>query len=185
MRSEEVRGAEARMKKAIEATQHEFNGVRTGRASPALVEGLQVEYYGTKTPLNQLATISAPEPRLLVVQPWDKELIKDIQKAIAASTLGLTPSTDGNVLRIAIPELTEERRNELVRVVRKIAEDGRVQIRNVRRDAIDQLRKSEKSGDVSEDDSRREQADVQTLTDQYIEQLDELLASKEEDLLTV
>ena len=173
------------MKKAIEATQHEFNGVRTGRASPALLEGLQVEYYGTKTPLNQLATISAPEPRMLIVQPWDKGLVKEIHKAIASSTLGLSPSTDGNLLRIAIPELTEERRRELAKVVRKIAEDGRVQIRNVRREAIEQFRKSERAGDLSEDDSRREQADVQKLTDDYIEQLDELLASKEEDLLTV
>jgi len=173
------------MKKAIEATQHEFNGVRTGHASPALLESLSVEYYGTKTPLNQLATISAPEPRLLVVQPWDKEMLKEVNKAIATSSLGLAASSDGTVLRIVLPELTEERRRELAKVVGKIAEDGRIRVRNMRRDAVDQLRKDEKSGDLSEDESRREQADVQKLTDAYIEQLDELLASKEEDLLTV
>ena len=150
MRSAEIRDAEAHMKQAIEATQHEFNSVRTGRASPALLETIQVEYYGTKTPLNQLATISAPEPRLLVVQPWDKGLVKEVQKAIANSTLGLTPTTDGALLRVAIPELTEERRRDLAKVVRKIAEDGRVHIRNVRRDAIDQLRKNEKAGDLEQ-----------------------------------
>ncbi|MBT3270860.1 ribosome recycling factor [Candidatus Poribacteria bacterium] len=179
------RETEARMKKAIEATLHEFNTVRTGRASPALLEGVVVEYYGAKTPLNQLATITAPEARMLVVQPWDKGAMKDIQKAITASNLGLNPSTDGANLRITIPELTEERRKDLAKVVRQTAEDGRVSIRQVRRDAIDELRKQEKASDISEDDSRREQAAVQKLTDQYIEQVDELLTAKEEELLTI
>ena len=173
------------MKKAIEATLHEFNTVRTGRASPALLEGVVVEYYGAKTPLNQLATITAPEARMLVVQPWDKGAMKDIQKAITASNLGLNPSTDGANVRITIPELTEERRKDLAKVVRQTAEDGRVSIRQVRRDAIDELRKQEKASDISEDDSRREQAAVQKLTDQYIEQVDELLTAKEEELLTI
>ncbi|MAF11659.1 ribosome recycling factor [Candidatus Poribacteria bacterium] len=179
------RETEARMKKAIEATLHEFNAVRTGRASPALLEGIVVEYYGAKTPLNQLATITAPEARMLVVQPWDKGAMKDIQKAITASNLGLNPSTDGTNLRITIPELTEERRKDLAKVVRQTAEDGRVSIRQVRRDAIDELRKQEKASDISEDESRREQTAVQKITDQYIEQVDELLAAKEEELLTI
>jgi ribosome recycling factor len=179
------RETEARMKKAIEATLHEFNAVRTGRASPALLEGVVVEYYGAKTPLNQLATITAPEARMLVVQPWDKGAMKDIQKAITASNLGLNPSTDGTNLRITIPELTEERRKDLAKVVRQTAEDGRVSIRQVRRDAIDELRKQEKASDISEDESRREQTAVQKITDQYIEQVDELLAAKEEELLTI
>ena len=179
------RDTDARMKKAIEATLHEFNTVRTGRASPALLEGIVVEYYGAKTPLNQLATITAPEARMLVVQAWDKGAVKDIQKAITMSNLGLNPSADGNNLRITVPELTEERRKDLAKVVRQTAEDGRVSIRQVRRDAIDELRKQEKASDISEDDSRREQAAVQKLTDQYIEQVDELLTAKEEELLTI
>jgi len=174
-----ARDTEARMKKAIEATLHEFNTVRTGRASPALLEGIVVEYYGAKTPLNQLATITAPEARMLVVQAWDKGAVKDIQKAITMSNLGLNPSVDGNNLRITVPELTEERRKDLAKVVRQTAEDGRVSIRGVRRDAIDDLRKQEKAGDISEDESRREQTAVQKTTDQYIEQVDELLAAKE------
>ena len=176
---------EARMKKAIEATLHEFNTVRTGRASPALLEGIVVEYYGAKTPLNQLATITAPEARMLVVQAWDKGAVKDIQKAITMSNLGLNPSVDGNNLRITVPELTEERRKDLAKVVRQTAEDGRVSIRGIRRDAIDELRKEEKAGDISEDESRREQTAVQKTTDQYIEQVDELLAAKEEELMTL
>ena len=146
------RETDARMKKAIEATLHEFNTVRTGRASPALLEGIVVEYYGAKTPLNQLATITAPEARMLVVQAWDKGAVKDIQKAITMSNLGLNPSADGNNLRITVPELTEERRKDLAKVVRQTAEDGRVSIRGIRRDAIDELRKQEKAGDISEDE---------------------------------
>ena len=159
------RDTDARMKKAIEATLHEFNTVRTGRASPALLEGIVVEYYGAKTPLNQLATITAPEARMLVVQAWDKGAVKDIQKAITMSNLGLNPSADGNNLRITVPELTEERRKDLAKVVRQTAEDGRVSIRGIRRDAIDDLRKQEKAGDISEDESRREQGAVQKTTE--------------------
>jgi ribosome recycling factor len=179
------RDTDARMKKAIEATLHEFNTVRTGRASPALLEGIVVEYYGAKTPLNQLATITAPEARMLVVQAWDKGAVKDIQKAITMSNLGLNPSADGNNLRITVPELTEERRKDLAKVVRQTAEDGRVSIRGIRRDAIDDLRKQEKAGDISEDESRREQGAVQKTTDEFIKQVDELLAAKEEELMTL
>jgi ribosome recycling factor len=180
-----ARDTDARMKKAIEATIHEFNTVRTGRASPALLDGIVVEYYGAKTPLNQLATITAPEARMLVVQAWDKGAVKDIQKAITMSNLGLNPSADGNNLRITVPELTEERRKDLAKVVRQTAEDGRVSIRGIRRDAIEDLRKQEKASDISEDESRREQTAVQKTTDQYIEQIDELLAAKEQELMTL
>jgi ribosome recycling factor len=173
------------MKKAVDATLHEFNTVRTGRASPALLESVTVEYYGAKTPVSQLATITAPEPRLLVLQPWDKTLVKEIQKAIAASNLGLNPSSDGQVLRIVIPELTQERRLELAKVVRKAAEDGRIAVRNVRRDVIEEVRKAEKAKQISEDDSRREQQEIQKVTDEYIARIDELLAEKEQELMTV
>ncbi|MDA1191352.1 MAG: ribosome recycling factor [Candidatus Poribacteria bacterium] len=185
MPTPQSKDAEQRMKKAIEATLHEFNGVRTGRASPALLEGLQVEYYGTKTPLNQVATITAPEPRLLSVQPWDKGVVKEIEKAISASSLGLTPSTVGTIIRIVIPDLTEERRRDLTKVVKKIAEEGRVAIRNVRRDAIEAIRKAEKAGGYSEDQSRDAQDEIQKLTDQYVKEVDALLVEKEEDLMTV
>lgn len=185
MLSPRRREAEARMKKAVEATLHEFNTVRTGRASPALLESVTVEYYGVKTPVSQLATITAPEPRLLVLQPWDKTLIKEIQKAIASSGLGLNPSSDGQVLRIVIPELTQERRLELAKVVRKIAEDGRVAVRNIRRDVIEEIRKAEKAKQISEDDSRREQQEIQKVTDEYIARIDELLAEKEQELLNL
>jgi len=180
-----ARDTDARMKKAIEATIHEFNTVRTGRASPALLDGIVVEYYGAKTPLNQLATITAPEARMLVVQAWDKGAVKDIQKAITRSNLGLNPSADGNNLRITVPELTEERRKDLAKVVRQTAEDGRVSIRGIRRDAIEDLRKQEKASDISEDESHREQTAVQKTTDQYIKQIDELLAAKEQELMTL
>lgn len=185
MLSTHRRDAESRMKKAVDATLHEFNTVRTGRASPALLESVTVEYYGAKTPVSQLATITAPEPRLLVLQPWDKTLVKEIQKAIAASNLGLNPSSDGQVLRIVIPELTQERRLELAKVVRKAAEDGRIAVRNVRRDVIEEVRKAEKAKQISEDDSRREQQEIQKVTDEYIARIDELLAEKEQELMTV
>ena len=146
---------------------------------------MTVEYYGTDTPLNQLANISTPEPRLLVIQPYDKSSIKAIEKAILASDLGLTPNNDGNVIRIAIPTLTEERRKDLVRVVRKNAEEKRIAVRNVRRDANEQLKKLAKDSELSEDDERRWEKEVQELTDKYIAQIDELLASKEAEIMEV
>lgn len=185
MLSSRRREAEARMKKAVEATLHEFNMVRTGRASPALLESITVEYYGVKTPISQLATVTSPEPRLLVLQPWDKTLLKEMQKAIASSSLGLNPSSDGQVLRIVIPELTQERRLELTKVVRKIAEEGRVAVRNIRRDLIEEIRKAEKAKQISEDDSRREQQEIQKVTDEYIARIDDLLAEKEQELLNL
>ena len=176
---------EARMKKAVEALRHEAQSVRTGRATPSLVEGLEVEAYGTPTPLISLAAISAPEPRLIVIQAWDKSLIKAIEKAIIGSDLGLTPSNDGSLIRLSIPALTEERRKDLIKVVRHEAENARVAVRNVRRDAIEQLRKLLKDHKVAEDDERHAQVDVQKLTDRYIAEIDKQLAVKEADLLAV
>lgn len=174
---------EERMQGVIEATKKELAAVRTGRANPALLNKVIVDYYGTPTPLNQLATITAPDARLLVVQPWDKNSIKDVEKAIIKSGLGLTPNVDGNTIRLPIPQLTEERRKDLVKMIRKDVEDKRIAIRNIRRDSNDKLKASEKNGELPEDDSRRTQDEVQKLTDKYIAEVDRLLAAKEEEIL--
>ena len=173
--------AELKMAQAVEHAQGKFATVRTGRANPSILSRVVVEYYGTKTPLQQLASFSVPEPQLLVVQPFDKSSIGEIEKAIASADLGLNPSNDGNVVRIAFPALNEERRHELIKVVRHMAEEGRVAIRNVRRHTKDDI----ESEDVSEDDIRRAEKELQDHTDSYIKQLDELLAHKEEELLQV
>jgi|SRR5690554_4493017 ribosome recycling factor len=173
------------MEEVIEATKKAFAAIRTGRANPALLDRIVVSYYGTPTPLNQMASISVPEPRLLVVTPWDKTAIKDVEKAILASDLGLVPSNDGTVIRIAIPTLTEERRKELVRVVRKDAEDYRVAVRNIRRDLNDDLKKMEKDGDISEDTLHRVLEKVQELTNDFIKQIDELLEAKEKEIMEI
>jgi ribosome recycling factor len=180
-----LRDAEARMKKAVETTVKDFSHVRTGRASASLLDGITVDYYGTKSPINQAATITIPEPRLIVIQPWDKTIIKEIEKAIARSDLGLHPNSDGNVIRIQIPELTTERRKELTKHVSKAAEEGRVAIRNVRRDANESLRKLEKAKQISEDERHTYEAQVQDFTNKYIKQIDELLKAKEEELLEI
>jgi ribosome recycling factor len=177
--------ARERMAKSVEATRHEFGSVRTGRASPALLDRISVDYYGTSTPLKQLATVSAPEARLLTVQPYDKTSIKAIERAILESDVGLTPGNDGNLIRLSIPELTEERRKQLVKVVRHIAEDGRIAIRNVRRDVMHDLRELKEAGDTGSDDEHRAEVDLQKLTDARIAELDELLKHKEEDILEV
>lgn len=177
--------AEKRMQGAVTATKEEFAGVRTGRANPSLLERVEADYYGTPTPITQLATISVPEPRLLVIQPWDKSSISSIEKAILQSELGLNPSNDGNVIRVAVPQLTEERRKELVRLVRKMAEEYRVAVRNIRRDLIEEIKALEKKGDVSEDDSRRAQTRAQELTDKYIAEIDRLLEQKESEIMEV
>jgi len=177
--------AERKMNAVIDATKREFATIRTGRATPSLLDRISVEYYGTETPLNQLANISVPEPRMLMVQPWDKSAVKAIEKAILASDLGLTPNSDGNVIRIAIPPLTEERRKELVKIVRKEAEEKRVAVRNVRRDANEEVKALEKSGEISEDESRRAQDYIQELTNKYISKMGELLAAKETEILEV
>lgn len=177
--------ARERMSKAVQSAQHEFSSVRTGRASPALLDRVLVDYYGAMTPLNQLATISAPEARLLTVQPYDKSSIKAIEKAINESDVGLNPSNDGNMIRLAVPELTEERRHELVRVVRNLAEEGRVAIRNVRRDTMQQLRELKSAGEASSDDEHRAEVELQKLTDGRVGELDEVLKAKEQEILAV
>src|SRR5256886_6571814 len=174
-----------RMQKSVEATRNEFSTVRTGRASPHLLDRIDVDYYGTRTPLKQLAGISASEARLLTVTPYDKSSIKAIEKAIMESDVGLTPSNDGSVIRLTIPELTEERRKELVKVVRRIAEEGRVAIRNVRRDVMHELRELKEAGEVGKDDEHRAEVELQKLTDERIHELDESLAGKEKEILEV
>jgi len=185
MTEEVLTDAKARMHKAIEATRREFATLRTGRASPGLLEQIRVDYYQTPTPINQLATISVPEPRLLVIQPWDKSVAREIERAILKSDLGLVPSSDGVVIRLPIPSLTEERRKDLVKIARKHAEEGRVAIRNLRREAKEMFEQFEKDGDISEDESRRGLERLQHLTDDMIAQLDRLLHAKEQEILEV
>jgi ribosome recycling factor len=180
-----VADAKIHMQKAVDATKREFAGVRTGRASPALLDRVSVDYYGVATPVTQVANVSVPEARLLVIQPWDKALIKEIERAILKSELGLTPSTDGAVIRLPIPSLTGDRRKELVKVVHKQAEDGRVAVRNIRRDHREKLERLEKAGDLSKDDARRHQDELQKVTDQYIKEIDTLLAAKEKEITEV
>jgi ribosome recycling factor len=177
--------ARERMAKSVESTRHEFGSVRTGRASPALLDRIAVDYYGAATPLKQLATITSPEARLLTVQPYDKSSIKAIERAIMESDVGLTPNNDGNVIRLSIPELTEERRRQLVRVVRHIAEEGRVAIRNVRRDVMHDLRELKEAGEAGSDDEHRAEVELQKVTDARVAELDELLGHKEEEILEV
>ena len=173
------------MDKSVETTQHEFNGVRTGRASAALLDRIQVDYYGQQTPLNQLATINAPEPRLLTVQPFDPSSLKGIEKAIMESDLGLQPANDGKLIRLPIPQLTEERRKELVKVVRHLAEEGRVAVRNVRRDVMHHLKELVDSGQVGVDEEHRAEDHVQKLTDEHTHKIDELLKRKEAEIMEV
>jgi ribosome recycling factor len=177
--------AKERMAKSVHSTNGEFGSVRTGRASPALLDRIVVEYYGSPTSLKQLATISAPEARLLTVQPYDQSSIKAIEKAIMESDIGLTPNNDGRLIRLAVPELNEERRRELVKVVRHIAEEGRVAIRNVRRDVMHDLRELKDSGDAGADDEHRAEVELQKLTDGSISELDALLKGKEAEILEV
>jgi ribosome recycling factor len=174
-----------RMEDAVEAMRREFASVRTGKATPALLEHVRVEAYETQMPLEQLATISAPEPRLLVVQPWDKSVMGAIEKALRSSELGLNPSNDGTVIHVPIPPLNEERRRELVKVLHKMAEEGRVSLRAARRSANDDIKEQIKSGDVSEDDGHHTLEEVQKLTDEYVGKIDALLKAKEEEVLEV
>jgi len=176
---------EEKVQKTVEALQREFATLRAGRATPALVEDLEVDYYGTPTPLYQLAGISAPEARLIVIQPWDKNSVKDIEKAILKSDLGLNPNNDGNVIRLTIPELTEERRKELSKFIRKKAEESRVAVRNLRREFNDRIKKMEKDGDVSEDLSFGAQEEIQKITDNYISEIDKTLEAKEKEIMEV
>ena len=177
--------AKRRMDKSIETTHHEFNSIRTGRASPALLDRVTIDYYGTPTPLKSLASISAPEPRLLVVQPFDPGAIKNIERAVQESDLGLTPSNDGKIVRLPIPALTEERRKDLVKVVRRVAEDGKVAIRNVRRDVMQHLKELVVNGDVGDDEERRAEQQVQKITDAHTKSIDDLLKIKEAEIMEV
>lgn len=177
--------AKDKMDKSIAALSRELASIRAGRANASLLDRITVEYYGAPTPVNQLAGISVPEARLLVIQPYDKSVLGDIEKAIMKSDIGITPTNDGNVIRLTIPALTEERRKELVKVVKKEAEDSKVAVRNVRRDANDDLKKLEKNGDITEDDLRGFSDDIQKLTDDYIVKVDQVAKDKEKEILSV
>jgi ribosome recycling factor len=177
--------AREHMDKSVDATRGKFGSIRTGRATPALLDRIVVEYYGTQTPLNQLATISAPEARLLTVQPYDKTSIKAIERAIQESDLGLTPNNDGSIIRLQVPELTEERRKQLVKVVRGLAEEGKVAIRNIRRDVMHDLRELRDAGEAGSDDEHRAEDALQKLTDEKVHELDSLVKGKEDEILEV
>jgi ribosome recycling factor len=185
MVDELIQDASRRMDRSIEATRNEFNTVRTGRASAALLDRIHVDYYGQQTPLKQLATINVPEPRMLTVQPFDPSSLKAIERSIQESDLGLTPSNDGKMIRLPIPQLTEERRRELVKVVRHYAEDGRIAIRNVRRDVMSDLKELAHDGEIGDDDERRAEERAQKLTDEHVKKIDELLKSKEAEIMEV
>jgi ribosome recycling factor len=185
MIKEALSETEDRMKKSVEALQMDLKGIRTGRASPALVERLRVDYYGTATNLIELASISAPEPQLLTIRPWDSNALKDIERAILQSDLGLTPSNDGKLIRLTIPPLTEERRRELTKVVSKRVEEARVAVRNCRRDGLNDLRELEKEKLISEDEFYVGKDDLQKLTDKYIEMVDEIGQAKEQEILEI
>ena len=180
-----IKGAEEKMGKAVEALKREFGRLRTGRASTSLVDSLAVDYYGTPTPINQLASVTTPDARSITIQPWDKGAFALIEKAIQTSDLGLNPVNDGKIIRINMPPLTEERRKELVKLAKKDSEDGKVAVRNIRRDANDQLKKLQKGGDLTEDDLRKGQDDVQKLTDSYVAKCDEALAEKEKEIMEI
>ncbi|HHU85674.1 MAG: ribosome recycling factor [Pelotomaculaceae bacterium] len=183
--TEILKEAEGNMKKTVEVVKKEFASMRAGRATPALLDKIMVNYYGTPTPVNQLANISVPEARLLVIQPWDKTALPEIEKAILKSDLGINPASDGVVIRLAVPQLTRERRVELMKVIKKKAEEGRVAIRNIRRDTNDQLKSQQKEGNISEDELKRKQEDVQKMTDRMIKDIDNLLANKEQEIMQV
>ena len=171
------------MSKSIESLKRELKRVRTGRASLSILDGIRVDYYGTLTPLNQMATLAVPESRLITIQPWDVSVIQDVEKAILKSDLGLTPANDGKILRISIPPLTEERRKELVKMVHKICEDHKVSVRNVRRDSNELLKSLKKDGDISEDEAFKAQDEVQKITDEHIKLIDECFTQKEKEIL--
>jgi ribosome recycling factor len=185
MIDELLQDAREHMEKSVDATRSKFGSVRTGRATPHLLDRINVDYYGTQTPLKQLATVSAPEARLLTVQPYDKNSIKNIERAILESDVGLTPNNDGSLIRLQVPELTEERRRELVKVVRHLAEEGRVAIRNIRRDVMHDLRELRDAGEAGSDDEHRAEEALQKLTDEKVKELDAVLKAKEEEILEV
>lgn len=177
-----IQGAKTKMDKSLSLLSQELGKLRTGRASPALLDGIKVDYYGSTLPLNQLSSISVPEPRLLVIQPWDKAALEAIEKALFKSAVGVTPNNDGNVIRLAIPPLTTERRDELVKLCLKLGEDTKIAIRNIRRDANSEIKKEEKEKKISEDQSYKTQDEVQNITNEFVEKVDELLKKKEKEI---
>ncbi len=177
--------AELKMMKSVDFVQKEFATIRTGKASPTLVENIHVDYYGTKTRLRELAGISTPEPRLIVIQPWDPTVVDEVERAIQKANLGITPINDGKVIRIPIPELSEERRKDLNKVIKRMAEDGRVSIRNIRREANEEIKKLQKSGGITEDDMYRAEKEVQEKTDEYIIEIDNHFSNKEKEVLEI
>jgi ribosome recycling factor len=180
-----VNEARNHMEKAVEAMRREFTSVRTGKATPALLDTVRVDAYGSKMPINQVGTVSAPEPRLLIIQPWDKGLLKAIETGITQADLGLNPSNDGNIIRVPIPQLTEERRKDMVKLLHKLAEEGRVAIRHARQEANKDLKKQQGDHTISEDDAHRQMEQVQKLTDEYIAKIDQLLKGKEQEVMEV
>jgi ribosome recycling factor len=180
-----LHNAEQRMKKAVDVVREEFVRIRTGKATTALLDGIKVDYYGTPTPLKQIANISTPDAHTISVQPWEKSMLQPIEKAIQNANLGLNPISDGNLLRVPIPPPNEERRKELVKLVKKFAEDGKIAVRNVRRDAIEHLKKAEKNEHMSEDERKRQEQEAQKLTDKHIKEIDSLVALKEKEVMEV
>jgi ribosome recycling factor len=185
MLNEVYKDTEERMTKAIEAFNRELAGVRTGKATPKILDGIKVEYYGTLTPLNQLASINAPDPKMLLIQPWEKTVIPEIVKALHKADLGLNPMAEANVVRVPIPALNEERRREMVKLVKKLGEDAKIAVRNIRRDANDRLKKAQKASEITEDDLEKSQKQTQEYTDKYIEKISEMVEQKEEELMEV
>ena len=183
--SPEIKNYDEKMLKTIEVVKANFASVRAGRANAGVLDRLSVEYYGTPTPLNQVAAISSPDPRTLVIQPWDNSLLKAIEKAIQTSDLGINPQNDGRVLRLAFPQLTEERRKELTKQVKKYGEEGKVAVRNIRRDAMDEIKKKTKKSEITEDDQKNLEKELQDLTDKRCKEVDELTAKKEQELMAV
>jgi len=174
-----------RMKKAVESISRELTGVRTGKATPKILDGIRVDYYGTLTPLIQLATISAPDPKMLIVQPWEKTVIPEIIKALHKADIGLNPVAEANIIRLPIPPLNEDRRKEMVRLVKKLGEDGKIAIRNIRRDANDKMKKAQKNSDITEDDLEKGQKKIQELTDNFIDKISEIVKLKEQEVMEV
>jgi len=185
MIKEVIKNSEEKMKKVIEVTKREFMSIRTGKASPAILDKIVVDYYGTPTAINQLANVSAPESRLIVIQPWDKGVLAEIERAIMKSDLGINPTNDGSVIRLAIPPLTEERRKELAKGIKKDGEEKKVAVRNIRRDANEHLKKMEKDGEISTDENKKAQDDIQKLTDKYVKEVEQVVVNKEKEIMEV
>lgn len=185
MYKDTIKKSESQMKKSVNFLKEELSSIRAGKANPKLVDKIQVSYYGTMTPISQVATISVPEARLIVIQPWDASIIKDIEKAILVSDLGINPSNDGKLIRLAIPQLTEERRKEILKLVKKEIESSKIAVRNIRRDSIDIFKKQEKASELSEDELKKAEDEIQKLTDKYIDNIDEIFKEKEKEILEV